>query len=55
MNVHARPVMQESSATDRIVDFILATKPTADVHKYAVSAILDTLAVTYAGRIEDAV
>jgi 2-methylcitrate dehydratase PrpD len=55
MNVHARPVMQVSSATDRIVDFILATKPTADVHKYAVSAILDTLAVTYAGRIEDAV
>jgi 2-methylcitrate dehydratase PrpD len=55
MNVHARPLMQESSATDFLVNFTLEAQPDAEVRKYAVSAILDTLAVTYAGRIEDAV
>jgi 2-methylcitrate dehydratase PrpD len=55
MNVHTRPATQESSATDRLVDFVLQTKPDVDVRRHAVSAILDTLAVTYAGRIEDAV
>jgi 2-methylcitrate dehydratase PrpD len=55
MNVRARLVTQESVATDRILDFVLQTEPDADVRRHAVSAILDTLAVTYAGRIESAV
>lgn len=55
MNVHARPAMQVNSATNRLVDFLLQAKPDAEVRQYAVSAILDTIAVTYAGRIEDAV
>jgi len=48
-------VAQNVSATDRIVDFVRLTKPDANVRKDAVGAILDTLAVTYAGRVEDAV
>jgi 2-methylcitrate dehydratase PrpD len=52
MNAHVPPV---AAATDRIVDFVLETKPDANVRKDAVNAILDTLAVIYAGRVEDAV
>lgn len=55
MNVHARPPAQGTTATERLVAFIGDARPDAEVREHAVRAILDTLAVTFAGRIEEPV
>ena len=55
MNVHARPPVQDTNATDRLVAFVCDTRPDTTVRTDAVRAILDTLAVTFAGRVEEPV
>ena len=55
MNVHARPPVQGVTATERLVAFVCDARPNEEVREHAVRAILDTLAVTFAGRIEEPV
>jgi len=55
MNVHARPPVQGASAAERLVDFVCASAPDAEVREHAVRAILDTIAVTFAGQVEEPV
>jgi 2-methylcitrate dehydratase PrpD len=55
MNVHARPPAQSTTAMERLIAFACDAQPDAEAREHAVRAILDTLAVTFAGSIEEPV